>query len=184
MASIAIITGSPGAGKTTFAAYLSNAKPRGVHIPSDVFYTFPAHPISPYRSAAQEQNTDIIVAITRTAATFATRGYDVFLDGIFGPWFLPVIAAELQTLNLPVDYVVLRAPLEVALRRVQDRIGHEKNHAVREMHAQFANLGPYDVHVLDSAEASVEKLAVVFESRRADGHFRLNIPAVLSKGAA
>lgn len=37
----AIVTGSPGTGKTALAAHLARAKPRGLHLPSDVFYNFP-----------------------------------------------------------------------------------------------------------------------------------------------
>jgi hypothetical protein len=47
-----------------------------------------------------EQNTDIIVALTRTSAAFASRGYDVILDGLFVPQFLPVIASELRSTGL------------------------------------------------------------------------------------
>jgi hypothetical protein len=47
-----------------------------------------------------EQNTHIIVALTRTSAAFASRGYDVILDGLFVPQFLPVIASELRSTGL------------------------------------------------------------------------------------
>jgi cytidylate kinase len=183
MASIVIVTGSPGTGKTTLAAYLSKSHARGLHIPSDIFYTFPVHPISPYRSEAHEQNADIIVAVTHTAVIFAGRGYEVFLDGIFGPWFLPMMAAELRPSRLPVHYVVLRAPLEIALRRVQDRIGHERDHVVRQMHAAFANLGRYAGHTLDS-QGRVEEVAAEFARRHAGGEFLLDLNVTPSKGAA
>src|SRR5215831_1189928 len=113
MSPIVIVTGAPGTGKTTFAACLAQRTARGLHIPADVFYTFPAHPISPYRAASHDQNRDIIIAVARTAATFAARSYDVFLDGIFGPWFLPVLAAELLSSGAAAEYVVLRAPLDI-----------------------------------------------------------------------
>ena len=93
MLPIVIVTGSPGTGKTTVAAALAKARARGLHLPADVFFTFPAHAIPPYQPEARDQNRDIMIALARTAATFAGRGYDVFMDGIFGPWFLPVVAA-------------------------------------------------------------------------------------------
>jgi cytidylate kinase len=143
---IVIITGSPGAGKTTVAARLAKAAPRGLHLPADVFFAFPAHPVSPYRADGHEQNTDIMIALARTAATFSKRGYEVFLDGIFGPWFLPVITEVIYSENIALEYVVLRAPLDITLRRVQAREGHGKDHIVRQMHAQSSDLGEYSGH--------------------------------------
>jgi hypothetical protein len=36
----------------------------------------------------------VIEAITRTVATFVTGGYDVVVDGIIGPWFLPPLVPK------------------------------------------------------------------------------------------
>jgi predicted kinase len=178
VSSIVILTGSPGTGKTTVAACLAKAKPRGLHIPSDVFYTFPAHPISPYRPAALEQNTDIIAAVTQTSAAFAGRGYHVILDGIFVPGFLPVMAGELQPTGLAVHYVVLRAPLEIALRRVQDRIGHEKDHVVRLMHAAFSDLGPFAAHAVDTGTRDADAVAAELGPSLDRGDFVLDLSQV------
>jgi cytidylate kinase len=177
--SIVILTGSPGTGKTTVGARLAKAKPRGLHIPADVFYTFPAHPISPYRPAALEQNADIIAAVARTSAAFAGRAYHVILDGIFVPGFLPLMATELQPTGLGVQYVVLRAPLEIALRRVQDRIGHEKDHVVRLMHAAFSDLGPYAAHAVDTGTRDADAVAADLGPSLDRGDFVLDLSQVV-----
>ena len=171
---IVIITGAPGTGKTTLAASLAKARPRGLHLPGDVFFTFPAHAISPYRPAAHEQNTDIMLALARTAATFADRGYDVFLDGIFGPWFLPLVTSELRASGLSVEYVVLRAPLEVSLDRVRRRCGDGKDHIVRQMHGAFEDLRRYASHTIDAGNLSPADLVAEFERRRSTGVFILD----------
>ena len=85
MGSLVTITGSPGAGKTTLAARLAKASSAGVHVHGDVFYTFLAHPIPPTQPESRDQNTAVIRASMRVAVTLAEAGYDVFLDGIFGP---------------------------------------------------------------------------------------------------
>src|SRR5262245_19485419 len=126
-----------------------------------------------------EQNTNIIVAVTRTSATFARQGYDVILDGIFGPWFLPVIAAELRSAPLAVHYVVLRAPLEIALRRVQDRIGHEKDHVVRLMHAAFSDLGPYWAHVVETGTRDADTVVAQLGPSLDRGEFALDLSQVV-----
>lgn len=184
MSPIVVVTGAPGTGKTTLAAYLAKAVAHGLHIPADLFFTFPAHPISPYRATAHEQNTDIMIALAQTAATFAARGYDVFLDGIFGPWFLPVIAAELQHAAPAVEYVVLSMPLETALNRVRSRSGDGKDHIVRQMHAEFANLGAYAGHTIDAATRTPAELAEEFTRRRAGGAFALDLKLVIASGVA
>lgn len=176
------MTGSPGCGKTTVAAQLAQTSPRGLHVPADVFWTFPSYPISPYRAESHNQNVDIVVALMRTATTFATRGYDVILDGIFGPWFLPVVAIEAQQAAVAVDYVVLAVPLEVALRRVRTRESHDgRDHVVRQMHAEFSKLGPYRDHVIDTGDLTPEQVVAEFTSRRSSGIFALDFVRVASK---
>jgi cytidylate kinase len=159
VAPIVIVTGAPGTGKSTVTALLARERPRGLHLPADLFFTFPAHPVSPYRPGAQEQNTAIMVALARAATAFASRGYDVFVEGIVGPWFLPVLAREILPSGYPVGYVVLRAPLETALARVREREGDGRAHVVRQMHAALADLGPYAGHAMDVGHATPAELA-------------------------
>ncbi len=140
-----------------------------------MFYTFPAHPISPYRPESHVQNADIVVALAHTAAIFATRGWDVVLDGIFGPWFLPTIVGELRPTGLAVEYLVLRAPLDAALARVRARSGHGQDHVVRQMHEHFARLGAYERHAVDTGDRSPAELVEEVTRRRVAGAFLLDV---------
>ena len=178
MTGITIVTGSPGAGKTTLSRHAAEAHPRGLHLVSDVFYTFPAHPISPVLPESREQNEAVIAAVTRAAAAFAARGYHVFLDGIIGPWFLPVVAAELASSGIPVEYVVLRVSLAEAIRRATTRAQPGPEAIVRQMHAVFEDLGAYASHVLDTTELDVENAAAELTRRRATGTFALDLARV------
>ena len=178
MSGITIVTGSPGAGKTTLSQHASKANPRGLHLLSDVFYTFPAHAISPILPEAHAQNAAVIAAVSRAAAAFASRGYEVFLDGVVGPWFLPVVAAELGSTDIPVAYVVLRVTLEEAVRRATRRSQPGAEAVVRHMHAAFEKLGEYASHVLDTTHLGIEESVAEFTRRRAMGIFALDLARV------
>ena len=83
MASLTIVAGCPGTGKTTLASQLSTASPRGLHLVADMFYDFIEEVISPILPESHAQNTTVTIATARAAATFASRGgYDVFIDGV------------------------------------------------------------------------------------------------------
>ena len=167
MGSLDIITGSPGSGKTTLASRLASSSPRGVHVNADIFYTFVAHPIKPTLPASHEQNTAVIRAVTRAAIAFASSGYDVYLDGIFGPWFLPVIAKELDGFNQPVAYTILRINLEEAIQRTRAREANFDEVIVRQMHAAFDNLGEYERLVLTIDSFKPEEVQAEFLRHRA-----------------
>ena len=175
MAGIIIVTGTPGAGKTTLCQHAAKADPRGLHIVADVFFTFPAHPISPILPEAHAQNGAVIAAVCRAAAAFASRGYEVFVDGIIGPWFLPVVAAELAGTGVAIEYAVLRVAADEAVRRTRNRPEPSDETIVRHMHAAFQNLGGYESHALDTTGSSIEDTLAVFRHRRATGVFAVTL---------
>jgi predicted kinase len=180
MASIVIVTGAPGTGKTTVASHLARGSPRGLHLPADLFFTFPAHPISPYRPAARDQNTAVMAALAHAAAAFASHGYEVFLDGIVVPWFLPLLAREILSHGHGAEYVVLRAPLDTALRRVREREGDARLPVVRQMHAAFAELGAFGGHAVDVGDLSTEDVAGAVRRGRDAGWYTLDLRALAS----
>jgi len=74
MPRVTIVTGAPGTGKTTFSKRLAAESVRGIHLVSDVFYGFPAHPIDPTKPESQEHNSAIVCAAGRAAGAFAKLG--------------------------------------------------------------------------------------------------------------
>lgn len=170
MASITIVSGCPGAGKTTLAHELASLAGRGLHLLSDTFYRFPARPIDPATSAAHQQNSSIMRALGRAAGSFAEDEYAVFLDGVIGPWFLPVLARELPP-EISLEYVVLQVNLEQALHRVRQRAGPGVSAGVVQMHRAFSELGLFARFALDTSRSSVEEVVAAFLVRHARGEF-------------
>src|SRR6185369_8338229 len=137
------------------------------------FFTFPAHPISPILPEAHAQNAAVIAAVCRAAAAFASHGYEVLVDGIIGPWFLPVVAAEVAHTGLSIEYVVMRVDVEEAVRRTRNRSVPGDEAVVRHMHAAFRDVGHYESHVIDTTSASIEETLAELTRRRAAAGFSL-----------
>jgi len=173
MTAIVLVSGCPGSGKTTVSKSLADRSPEAIHLPSDDFYGFPAVPIEPTLPESHHQNTVIMRAVARTALAFAEGGYRVFVDGVIGPWFLPVLREELAG-GPGVSYVVLRADESLALRRVRERQGPGASAVVRQMVSAFADLGAFQRHAVDTARRSAEEVAGVVRQGLEAGRFRLD----------
>jgi cytidylate kinase len=180
MASITIISGGLGTGKTTLSRALAYATPAGLHLITDTFYHFPAYPLDPTTSESHAQNTTIMTAIGRAAGAFVEGGYDVFLDGVVGPWFLPTLLRACDAgAGAGVEYVILQATLEEALARVLRRDGPATRARVYAMHEAFAAVEGYAKHCIDTTARSAEAVRAEFLQRRRNGEFLLDPRIVL-----
>ncbi len=172
MNGITIVSGSPGSGKTTLARSLAESAAQGLHLQSDDFYRYPGRPIDPTRVESRAQNETIMRALARAASAFVEGGYEVYVDGVIGPWMLPVFAAELDA-SVSLEYVALRSDLELALVRVRERQGAGASAAVAHMHAAFSDLGACERTALDTTGKSAGSVLGEFNARRGRGEFRL-----------
>jgi predicted kinase len=178
-AHIVIVSGPPGSGKSSVARRLAEGSPfpRAVHLHTDDFYAYVRKGfIAPWLPEANEQNAVIVEALTASARMYAAGGFEVIVDGVVGPWFLgPWLRAEAE--GVDVRYVVLRPDEATTVARAINRkepgalVDPEP---VRKMWQEFANLGRWEGHVVDTTGMSLDETVAVLQGRLAGGELRLD----------
>jgi predicted kinase len=180
-----ILTGPPGAGKTTVGAIVASDSPLSACIHSDWFWTTIVNGhIPPWEPAADAQNRVVIQAATAAGVRMANAGFTVVLDGILGPWHFEPLREELVQCTSPVSYAVLRPDSDTCLARARGRVLESPQHRhaltdegpIRHMWKQFDDLGPIEEFVINSSGIDPRATAMLLRQRLAADE--LSFPAV------
>lgn len=164
-----VVTGPPGAGKSTVARLLADRFDPSVLVDGDAFFAFVARGfVEPWLPESHAQNAVVTEASAAAAGRYAVGGYATVYDGVVGPWLLPAFAAATGLAAL--DYVVLLPSVDQCMARVNTRLNHgfTDESATRKMHDEFTRADVDSRHVLvdppDTAEAVADAVAAALDT--------------------
>jgi cytidylate kinase len=135
-----VLTGPPGAGKSTVARVLAARFASSALVPGDDFFAFLVRgAVLPWLPEAHAQNEVVLASAARAEGTLAAGGYTVVYDGVVGPWFVDAFTAATGLSRI--QYVVLLPSEDQCLARVATRTGHGFTDAAatRHMYRAFAD---------------------------------------------
>lgn len=179
MGSLLVVTGPPGAGKSTVARILADRFKPSALVEGDSFFAFLARgAIPPWLPESHEQNNIVIQAAASAAGRYASGGYMTLYDGVVGPWFLATFAAATGLARL--DYLVLLPSLERCVERVGTRQGHgfTDEDATRKMHGEFARADVDCRHLLLDPPNEPGDVADLVAAALSNGALAYRTPAV------
>jgi len=168
--SLLVVSGPPGAGKSTVAGLVAERLDPSVLVDGDAFFGFLSRgAIPPWLPESQEQNTVVVRAAAAATGTYAAGGFHTVYDGVIGPWFLTDFLAATGLTQL--DYVVLLPSPDRCVERVRTRADHAftDEAATRHMHRQFATAGLDQRHMLVDPPDGPEHVAERIVAAAANG---------------
>jgi len=176
---IVVLSGSPGTGKSTISRILAEDSITGkaVHLEVDDFWqSIRKGYVYPWLSSSGNQNETVNKAVASSAKTFSNGGYEVFVAGTIGPWFLePWI--KIARMGVDVRYIILRPDEETTIMRATQRQQREffplNVETIKNVCGSFASIGQYEAHTLDSTGQSIAKSVAVIKALLSKNHFCL-----------
>jgi predicted kinase len=182
---LVILSGPPGAGKSTVGRSVADRFNRSACLESDWFWTTIVNGfVLPWEKEADDQNRAVLAAVVAAATRLVRGGYTTVVEGVVGPWHFDLVRDELHAVDIPTHYLALRPDLSSCLARAKARAGTERiaghpplteEGAIRLMWDRFADLGVYEPHVIDSTGLSVRATTDVVLDRLESGDAVLSL---------
>jgi hypothetical protein len=171
--SVLLLTGPPGAGKTTVADLVASRFTRSAHVEADRFFGFVVGGyLDPWDPESHGQNGLVMDIACDAAARYAEAGYLTVLEGIFIPgWFYEPVRDRLRGRGLHVAAALLRPSRATTLERARRRMPPKllPDEVLERLWNAFAEAGPLAAHVIERDERPPEEVANVVVRRLADG---------------
>ncbi len=174
---VIVLSGPPGAGKSTVGRLLTAEHSSSVYLHADDFWAnIVTGAIPPYQPESGQQNQLVMTVLATAALGYAQGGYYVVVDGVVGPWYVGEFRIAAAGTGIPLHYVILRPDEQTTMGRATGRGADALTEPgpVLDMYRQFRNLGEYDVHAIDSTGRDAADTARLVRAGLAAGRFRLN----------
>jgi cytidylate kinase len=176
---IVIISGSPGTGKTTISRMLAENSiyDKAVHIEVDDFWQcIRKGYINPWLNNSGEQNETVVESVAVSAKRYSKSGYEVWVAGTIGPWFLKPWIRMAEN-GIDVRYIVLRPNKETTVIRATERQQREffplNAEIIENLWISFTNLGKYESHVLDTTGQTIDESVMAIQKMLLENNFRI-----------
>ena len=176
MGELVVVTGPPGAGKSSVSEELAKRWKTSTLVPGDAFFGMIKQGyIPPWLPQSHRQNAVIIEAAGAAAGRFCDIGFVVF-EGVIGPWFLPTFARATGLAYL--HYVVLLPPLDICIERINSRVDHAFSNmsVTHDLHRAFAAAALDARHVITDSDSRPADLAELIKGRLGRGTYRYSPP--------
>jgi predicted kinase len=117
-----LLSGPPGAGKTTVAKELKAILPGPVaYIEGDKFWSFFPPGMVQEDADIKSNFKTIMTSMTSASLAYIRAGCQVIIDFSIPPWFVPTVFKITNDRNIALEYVVIRPSEEVCAQRAAAR---------------------------------------------------------------